>query len=99
MGGCLMALAGCASAPIYYTRAGGSSEDFQRELAGCRNRLAMVPMRSTDNLGGLEALGAGLGNMATRDQFMQDCLRSQGWVPQYQEARAPIDLADTTAPH
>lgn len=78
-----LVLSGCATTPKFYSRPGSTNDDFQRELAGCRNKLAMVPEPATNpNANGLEALGAGLGALANREQFMQDCLRSQGWTPQ-----------------
>jgi hypothetical protein len=75
-----LTLGACATRHEIYSRDGSTEEDFQRELAGCRNKLAMVPAIPTnENAGGLESLGNSLANMGNREQFMQDCLRSQGW--------------------
>lgn len=74
-------LTGCASQ--IYDRPGATNEDLQEALAGCRNKAAMLPVTPNDpTANGLEALGAGLSSYANREQFVQDCLRAQGWVRQ-----------------
>lgn len=58
-------LAGCATS-IHYVKAGGTEEERERTLAGCKVKAAMVP-----------DAGAFTGPIAanTRD----NCMRAEGW--------------------
>lgn len=80
---CACALSGCVG-PTYYYRDGGTNEALQRDTARCRNQAAMLPVTpappASEDGAGLGTLGAGLTNLANREQYLHDCMRAQGWV-------------------
>lgn len=81
LGICLtLALSGCATKPVYYSRPGSNPEELARDGAACQADSAFLPDRRNPKAGGAEALGEGLGAYAARENFMQNCMRAKGWV-------------------
>jgi hypothetical protein len=66
--GVLLALGGCATTSPKYVKAGASEEDYQRTLAGCRVKAAMVPS-SCDNMRGILMAAT-----------LKNCMRAEGWI-------------------
>lgn len=61
--------------PTIYEKPGGTQEEFQRTFAGCRAQLAFLTNASP----------------VTPRQFLQDCMRAQGWRVQQQPAQKSMD--------
>jgi len=87
-----LGLCACAGmmppAPIYY-RQNATDEELQRDLAGCRMQMAMVPQQPTDDSDstGPDAVFRAAEDAATtqinrlnKEAFFADCMRSKGWV-------------------
>jgi hypothetical protein len=64
---CLCLLFGCATAPARYVKTGGSEEEMQRTLAGCRVQAAMTP-------------GDGAWGALMASGVKENCMRAQGWI-------------------
>ena len=71
------ALGGCVHT-VYY-KDGATNAEFQRDMAECRMKAAVLPRTDTSNQSGMEALGTGLGTLATYEQFMRDCMLTRGY--------------------
>lgn len=73
--------------PIYW-RAKATNEELQRDLAGCRMQVAMLPTQQApyqrpESVGeSVSNLGAALNASDNRDQFFSDCMRVKGWSRQ-----------------
>ena len=59
-----LVLCGCATAPLHYTRPGGSDEEMQRTLAGCKVKQAMSPNPASPATAAIT----------------DNCMRAEGWV-------------------
>ena len=63
-----LALAGCATT-LRYTKPGGSDEEMQRTLAGCKVKQATAMAPAQDWAG-----------VAVASTVRDNCMRAEGWV-------------------
>lgn len=84
-------IAGCSMQPTVYQRddgTPGSENRFQRDYARCRAQSAGLAQRQGPNYqygpydagGAMRNAGADLAAVGNQLQFVEDCLRAEGWV-------------------
>lgn len=73
-------LLGCA-APRPWTKPGAGEREFQISVARCRMHAAGLPEDPHAARGSQSVqLGRAMENLGSRMQFMNDCLRADGWT-------------------